>query len=203
MHEERSGVDWTSFIIPSLTPLSCGIVLNTITIYNEEGKRWNEGNVRPNRWLENCMRLYWMPSLRRFGTYTYVNYLLLYVEYADPNAANTVHQSNSMTPHKWLPVFWSQQVSISFSSFCTHVMNWAAPTVDNVLRWIIVVCNYFVLKEKTTEVYDGISFDKLDNKLERTEQIFFFFFCFWFLKDINDSTTKLDFLFPRDFHLRF
>lgn len=132
MHEERSGVDWTSFIIPSLTPLSCGIVLNTITIYNEEGKRWNEGNVRPNRWLENCMRLYWMPSLRRFGTYTYVNYLLLYVEYADPNAANTVHQSNSMTPHKWLPVFWSQQVSISFSSFCTPVMNWAAPTVDNV-----------------------------------------------------------------------
>lgn len=84
MHEERSGVDWTSFIIPSLTPLSCGIVLNTITIYNEEGKRWNEGNVRPNRWLENCMRLYWMPSLRRFGTYTNVNYLLLYVEYADP-----------------------------------------------------------------------------------------------------------------------
>lgn len=119
------------------------------------------------------------------------------------NAANTVHQSNSMTPHKWLPVFWSQQVSISFSSFCTPVMNWAAPTVDNVLRWIIVVCNYFVLKEKTTEVYDGISFDKLDNKLQRTEQIFFFFFCFWFLKDINDSTTKLDFLFPRDFHLRF
>lgn len=53
-----------------------------------------------NRWLENCMRFYWMPSLRWCGqSFTF----------SVPTCAttNTAHPSSLMTRTKWLPVFCS------------------------------------------------------------------------------------------------